>query len=103
MTDTSLCTIYGDRYKGNIYFKDRQRGFCLKHDIEIQNILTRATDGAPGIIGKCRGFIDLLKKDCQATPAMHCVVHGQHLVAECISDELNVSLQYVIRAVKQLN
>ena len=34
-----------------------------------------------------------------ATLVMHCVVHGQHLVAECISDKLNVSLQYVIREI----
>ena len=33
---------------------------------------------------------------------MHCVVHEQHLVAECISDEFNVSLQYVIRVLKTI-
>ena len=74
------------------------------HVIDIQNILARATDDTPGIIGKCRGFtgLDLLKKGCPATHVMHCVVHRQHLFAECISDELNVSLQYVIKAVNTI-
>ena len=39
---------------------------------------------------------------CSATHAMHCVVHGQQLVAECISDDLNFSLQYVIKAVNTI-
>ena len=81
-----------------IYFQDRQR-VVFKHDIDIQNISSCATDDTPDIIGKHRGSIGLLKKDCPATLVMHCVVHGQHLVAECISDKLNVSLQYVIREI----
>ena len=54
------------------------------------------------MIGKYRGFIEILKKECPATFAIHCVVHRQHLVAKCISDELNVSLQYVIKAVNTI-
>ena len=99
----SFDNIDGGRHKGKIYFQHRQRVVFFKHDIDIQNILLCATDGAPDITGKHRGFIGLLKKDCQATLAMHCVVHGQHLAAECIRDELSVSLQYVINAVNTIN
>ena len=87
------------RHKWKIYF---QRVGFLK--TTIQNILPCATDGAPDIKGKHRGFIGLLKKDCPATLAMLCVVHGQHIVAECIRDELNVSLKYnIINAVNTIN
>ena len=89
--------------KGKSIFRTVKELF-LKHDIAIQNILSCATDGALDIIGKHRGFIGLLKNDCQAILAMHnCVLHGQYLVAKCIRDELNVSSQYLINAVNIIN
>lgn len=87
--------------KGESIFRTVKE-FFKKHDIDIQNVLSCATDGAPAMIGKYRGFIGLLKEECPATITMHCVVHRQHLVAKCISDELNVSLQYVIKAVNTI-
>ena len=74
----------------------------FKHNIDIQNILSCATDGAPAMIGKFRGSIGLLKKWYPATLAINCVVHRQHLVAKLISDKLNVSLQYVMKAVNTI-
>ena len=70
--------------------------YLQKHQIDFQNVLSCATDGAPAMIGKYVNRMSLLKKECPGALTVHCVVHRQHLVAKYISKELNVSLQFVI-------
>nr|XP_015918222.2 protein ZBED8-like [Parasteatoda tepidariorum] len=61
-----------------------------------------ATDGAPAMVGRHRGFIAFLKREVPDILAVHCVIHRQHLVAKNLSDRLHQSLQYVISAVNKI-
>ena len=63
------------------------------------NNVACATDGAPAIIGRHRGFIDFLKRKVPQIFTIHCVIHRQHLVAKQLNEELHVCLQIVINAV----
>ena len=66
--------------------------------IPFTSIITRATDGAPAMVGRFRGFFTLLKKK-NILFTVHCVLHRQHLVAKRLSPRLQESLGV---AVKQL-
>lgn len=70
--------------------------------IPLNNILSVATDGAPAMVGRHRGFISYLKRAVPNVVAVHCVIHRQHLVAKHLSDRLHRSLQHVITAVNRI-
>jgi hypothetical protein len=70
--------------------------------IPLKNIMSVATDGAPAMIGRHRGFIAFLKKEVPGIIAVHCVIHRQHLVAKNLNARLHQSLQYVISAVNRI-
>ena len=70
-----------------------------KNNLTLNNILSCATDGAPAMSGKYKGFCGLLKKECPSIFTIHCVVHRQHLVAKKLSDDLNNTLTIVIKVV----
>jgi len=76
------------------YFKEK--------NIPLVNIMSIATDGAPAMVGRHRGFIAFLKKEVPGILAVHCVIHRQHLVAKNLSDRLHQSLRYVISAVNKI-
>lgn len=76
------------------YFKEK--------NIPLANIMSVATDGAPAMVGRHRGFIALLKREVPGISAVHCVIHRQHLVAKNLSDRLHQSLQCVISAVNKI-
>ncbi|CAI6353430.1 unnamed protein product [Macrosiphum euphorbiae] len=76
------------------YFKEK--------NIPLVNIKSVATDGAPAMVGRHRGFIAFLKKEVPGILAVHCVIHRQHLVAKNLSDRLHQSLRYVISAVNKI-
>lgn len=64
-------------------------------NIPLKNIISIATDGAPAMVGRHRGFIAILKKEIPDILAIHCVIHRQHLVAKNLSGRLHQS--YIIR------
>jgi hypothetical protein len=55
------------------------RNFIQK-EIPIANILSLATDDAPTMVGRYRGFISFLKQNVSGVLAIHCVIHRLHLV-----------------------
>ncbi|XP_025031038.1 LOW QUALITY PROTEIN: protein ZBED8-like, partial [Python bivittatus] len=76
------------------YFKEKNFPFA--------NIMSVATNGAPAMVGRHRGFIAFLKKEVPGILAVHCMIHRQHLVAKNLRDRLHQSIQYVISAVNKI-
>ncbi|KFD45186.1 LOW QUALITY PROTEIN: hypothetical protein M513_13937, partial [Trichuris suis] len=85
--------------------------FFKENEIALTNVIAVATDGAPSMLARHRGFLsylkekvpDLLAVHCgsfkEKVPdllAVHCVIHRQHLEAKRLSDRVIDSLQYVI-------
>ena len=84
--------------KGESIFKVVDNFFREK-GIPMCNIIACATDGAPAMVGRHRGFISYLKNAVPEVIAVHCVVHREHLVAKHLSDRLHNSLNIVIKVV----
>ncbi|GBP47010.1 Deformed epidermal autoregulatory factor 1 [Eumeta japonica] len=76
--------------------------FFTEKSIPFTNIISVATDGVPAMVGRYRGFISHLKRIIPGLTAIHCVIHRQHLVAKHLSDRLNQSLHFVIKAVNKI-
>ncbi|KFD60778.1 hypothetical protein M514_27057, partial [Trichuris suis] len=76
--------------------------FFKKKQIPFKNILAVATDGAPSMVGRYRGFVAYLKEVVPDVLAVHCVLHRQHLVAKLLSACLTSSLQYAIQPVNRI-
>lgn len=76
--------------------------FFLNENIPLTNIVACATDGAPSMVGRHKGFLAYLKNVVPNVLTVHCVIHRQHLVAKNLSDKLNNSLQIVITAVNKI-
>ncbi|XP_040575992.1 protein FAM200C-like [Lepeophtheirus salmonis] len=74
--------------KGELVF-DIVDNFFKEKKIPLTNILACATDGAPSMIGRYRGFISFLKKAVPGVLTVHCVIHKQHLVAKYLSGRLH--------------
>ncbi|KAI6647014.1 hypothetical protein LOD99_9013 [Oopsacas minuta] len=68
----------------------------------MNNIIACATDGAPAMVGRHRGFISYLKKAVPEVFAIHCVVHREHLVAKHLSGHLHNSLYIVITVINKI-
>ena len=78
------------------------KNFYEEQGIPMRNLLQCATDGAPAMVGKHRGFIALMKREIPELIAIHCVIHRQHLVARNLSPELHHSLNIVIKCVNKI-
>ncbi|XP_025414674.1 protein ZBED8-like [Sipha flava] len=78
------------------------KDFFKEKNIPLKNVIPIATDGAPAMVGRHRGFIAFFKNEIPGILAIHCVIHRQHLVAKNLSDRLHQSLQYVISAVNKI-
>ena len=76
--------------------------FFKEKEILFSNILSVATDGAPAMTGRHKGFVAFLKKSVPNVIAVHCVIHRQHVVAKNLSERLNRSLSYVIKAINKI-
>ena len=76
--------------------------FCEEKNIPIGNIIACATDGAPSMIGRHRGFIAHLKRAVPNVFSIHCVIHRQHLIAKHLTANLHQSLQIVITATNKI-
>lgn len=87
--------------KGETIFNTLQK-FCDEKEIPLKNIVSAATDGAPAMTGRYKGFIAYLKNKIPDVLAVHCVIHRQHLVARNLSERLFQSLQHVIKAVNKI-
>lgn len=49
--------------------------------IPLENVIAVATDRAPAMTGRYRGFIAFMKNAVRGIYTIHCIVHRQHLVA----------------------
>ncbi|CAH1965963.1 unnamed protein product [Acanthoscelides obtectus] len=76
--------------------------YFIEKAIPLSNIISLATDGAPAIVGRYRGFISYLKQNVSGVLAIHCIIHRQHLVAKNLSVRLHESLHLVIDAVNRI-
>ncbi|CAH1990853.1 unnamed protein product [Acanthoscelides obtectus] len=74
------------------------KDYFIEKAIPLSNIISVATDGAPAMVGRYRGFISYLKQNVSGVLAIHCVIHRQHLVAKNLSVRLHESLHLVIDA-----
>ena len=68
----------------------------------MENVAACATDGAPAMVGRYRGFIAYLKDVILGVMPVHCVAHRQHIVAKYLSPSLYLSLKIVIKAVNKI-
>ena len=69
--------------------------------IPLTNVIACATNGAPSMMGRYRGFNAFLKSE-NPDGICHWVIHRQHLAAKNISGHLNQSLKTVIKAVNKI-
>ncbi|XP_023233556.1 zinc finger BED domain-containing protein 5-like [Centruroides sculpturatus] len=76
--------------------------YLNKHNIPFGNITAVATDGAPAMVGRYRGFFVFLKKKVPKVHTVHCVLHRQHLVAKKLSGELHDTLKVCIRSINKI-
>eukprot|EP00106_Octopus_bimaculoides_P006379 XP_014773821.1 PREDICTED: protein ZBED8-like [Octopus bimaculoides] len=79
------------------------KSFLFEHNIPLGNILACASDGAPSMIGRYRGFSSLLKHEIShQILTVHCLAHQQHLMANNMNGRLDDALQLVINTVNKL-
>ena len=76
--------------------------FFNEKEIPLTNIVSCATDGAPSMLGRHRGFIEYLKEAVPGVLTVHCVIRRQNLVAKNINGRPHHSLSTVIRAVNTI-
>ncbi|KRZ15985.1 SCAN domain-containing protein 3 [Trichinella zimbabwensis] len=76
--------------------------YLKEHNVPLRNITAVATDGAPTMVGRYRGFATLLKETVPDVRAVHCVLHRHHLVAKNLSGELHAALKVCIKAVNKI-
>ncbi|XP_071397542.1 zinc finger BED domain-containing protein 5-like [Centroberyx affinis] len=85
-TDTKGQTIFNALY-----------AHLQEKSIPITNILACATDGAPSMVGRYRGFTALLKEQVPHVLTVHCVLHRHNLVAKSKSPPLHESLNVAVK------
>ena len=73
-----------------------------KLNVPMKNITAVATDGAPAMIGRYRGFASLLKGMVPSVRTIHCVLHRNHLVTMNLSSELYAVIKVRIRSVNKI-
>lgn len=90
-TDTTGSSIY-----------ETFKSWMEVHKIPFYNIVSCATDGAPSMVGKHKGFISFLKKECPSILTIHCVIHRHNLVAKNLSPALHESLKTVVKVINRI-
>ena len=78
------------------------KSYFEKNNISLTNIIACATDGAPSMVGRYRGFIALLKEKAPNVRCIHCIIHRQHLVAKNMSPSLHSSLNITVNAINKI-
>lgn len=76
--------------------------YLQEKSIPINNILACATDGAPSMVGRYRGFTALLKEQVPHVLTVHCVLHRHNLVAKSKSPPLHESLNVAVKAINKI-
>jgi len=83
------------------FFKEK----VCKVNLNLSNLVSVCTDGAPYMMGKHEGFVALLRRDLpnpDTLMSFHCILHQQNLCAESalLSDTLNgvIGVMNYIRA-----
>lgn len=76
--------------------------FLQERAIPMENIIACATDRAPAMVGRYRGFATLLKQQVPHVLTMHCVLHRHNLVAKNISDSLHQSLNVAVKSINKI-
>ena len=87
--------------KGETIF-NKVATYLQENNIPLKNIIACATDGAPSMTGRDKGFIAHLKKAAPEVFCIHCVIHRQHLVAKKMSARLHDALTVVIKVVNHV-
>ena len=87
--------------KGKTIFRCMEE-YLQEQNISLENITAVATDGAPAMIGRYRGFATLLKQKVPHVVTVHCVLHRNHLVAKKLSGELHKALMICIRLINKI-
>ena len=78
------------------------KSYLEKNDIPMHNIVACATDGAPSMMGRYRGFVAFLKEEVPNALYIHCVIHRQHLVGKHLSTRLHESLNVIIKTINKI-
>ena len=73
--------------------------YLQNKSIPFTNIIACATDGAPAMVGRYRGFFSLLREKKPNLFTVHCVLHRQHLVAKRLNPRLKESLGIAVKAI----
>ena len=76
--------------------------FFREKGIPLENIIACATDGAPSMTGRQRGFVSHLKRAIPGIFVIHCVIHRHHLAAKNLSGKLYDSIQIVVKAINKI-
>ena len=73
----------------------------MEEYLQEQNI-SLATDGAPVMVGRYRGFATLLKQNVPHLVTVHCVLHRTHLITKKLSGELHEALIICFRSINKI-
>jgi len=87
--------------KGETIFRCMEE-YLQEQNISLENITVVATDGAPAMVGRYRGFATLLKQKVPHVVTVHCVLHRTHLAAKKLSGELHEALMICIRSINKI-
>ena len=87
--------------RGEKIFND-VAAYLKENTVPFTNISACATDGAPSMKGRYKGFIAYLKKAIPGVFFIHCVIHRQYLVAKKLSGHLHDALHVVKEIVNHI-
>lgn len=76
--------------------------FFVEKNIPFTNVIACATDGAPAMVGRYRGFVSRLKNVAPNVLTIHCIIHRHHLVAKHLSGRLHKSMSIVINVINKI-
>ena len=76
--------------------------FFTERKVPMRNMISCAADGAPAMMGRRTGCLQLLKADNPNLLTVHCVIHRENLVAKNMSPILHEALHTVIRCINKI-
>ncbi|GFX87560.1 general transcription factor II-I repeat domain-containing protein 2A [Trichonephila clavipes] len=81
-----------------------ERDSLAEKDIDLKNIVSVTTDGAPNMVGKKKGFISLFKTDVRhSILECHCIIHQQALCAKSGLTSLDNVIMLVTKIVNLIS
>ncbi|XP_068246845.1 protein FAM200C-like [Palaemon carinicauda] len=93
-----LCEDLPTTTKGADIFKTVD-GFLRKAGLHWSKVSQVSVDGAPSMMGHCKGFYGLLKEKNQDIEAVHCVIHRYALASHGLPKSIKIVLDDVIKIV----